>query len=78
MTVQPRGPHLPTVVRGLFVLVLATFVVVWRLVDDPDWAVVGITVGVITGALFLLAAAVTALLHHARVENDVDRLPSVR
>lgn len=78
MTVQPRGPHLPTVVRGLFVLVLATFVVVWRLLDDPDWAVVGITVGVTTGALFLVAAGVSALSHNARAEDDVDRLPSGR
>lgn len=78
MTMQPRGPHLPTVVRGLFVLALATFVVVWRLIGDPDWAVVGITMGIVAGALFLLAAGVSALLHRARPENDGDRMLSGR
>lgn len=72
----PRGPYVPTVVRGLVILAMVAVVFVWRLVDDPDWAVVGITVGVAAGALLLLAAVASLVIHRARRERDFERMLS--
>lgn len=77
-TVQPHGPHLPTVLCGVTILVLATLVLVWRLDDHPDWTVVGISVGFTAGVFFLLAAVATVLVHRARKERDFDRMLSGR
>lgn len=71
--IRPRGPHLPTVVRGVVILAMATIVVVWRMVDHPNWPIVGISVGIGVGVMFLLVAAVSAVLHHARDQHDLDR-----
>lgn len=76
--VEPRGPHLPTIVRGVVILAMAAIVVVWRLVDHPNWPVVGIGVAIGVGSMFLLIAAVSAVLHHARGESDFDRMLSGR
>lgn len=62
---RPHGPHLPTVLSGVAVLVLAAIAFVWRLVDAPDWAVVGIGIGVAAGALLLVVAAVSLVTQHA-------------
>lgn len=75
---RPRGPHLPTVLRGIVVLVLATIVVVWRLADHPDWAVVGISVGFTAGVFFLFAAVATLLVHRSHREREFDRVLSDR
>ena len=71
---KPRGPYVPTVLRGLFVLALVVVVFVWRLVDDPDWAVVGIAVAVVAGALLLLASVVSVIAQRARREREFDRM----
>lgn len=72
--IRPRGAHLPTVVRGVVILAMAAIVVVWRLVDHPNWPVVGISVGIGAGVLFLLLAAASAVLHHGRNERDFDSM----
>jgi hypothetical protein len=79
MTDQPQppsGPHVPTVLRGLFVLALVAVVFVWRLVDDPDWTVVGITGAIVAGALLLLASVVSLVAQRARREREFDRMLS--
>lgn len=73
---SPGGPHLPVVVRGVLILVMAAFVIVWRLVDHPDWAVVGIGAALASGALFLVAAAISMVINRARREHDFDRMLS--
>ncbi len=73
--VRPRGAHLPTVVRGVVILAMAAIVVVWRLVDHPNWPIVGISVGIGAGVLFLVLAAISAVAHHTRGESDFDRMP---
>lgn len=70
----PRGPHLPTVVRGVVILAMAAIVVVWRMVEHPNWPIVGISVGIGVGVVFLLVAAVSAVLHRTRDRFDVDRM----
>lgn len=72
----PRGPYVPTVIRGLFILVLAAIAFVWRLVDDPNWAVVGITMAVVAGAVLLVAAIVSLAVRRAQHERDFDRMLS--
>ncbi|MBB2892598.1 hypothetical protein [Flexivirga oryzae] len=73
---RPRGPYVPTIVRGLFVLALAAVAFVWRLADDPNWAVVGITLGVCAGAVLLLAAVTSLVLRRVQRERDFDRMLS--
>lgn len=70
----PRGPYLPPVVRGVLILVVATFVVVWRLADHPDWAAVGIGAAIGAGALFLVAAAVSVVVQRSRKDREFDRM----
>ncbi|RNI22213.1 hypothetical protein [Flexivirga caeni] len=60
------GPHVPTVVRGVIVLVLAAVAVVWRLADRPDWTVVGIALALAVGVVFLAAAGVSFLIRRTR------------
>jgi hypothetical protein len=72
----PRGPYLPSVVRGVLLLVVAAFVIVWRLVDHPDWAAVGIGFGIGAGVLFLVAAVASFVIQRARREHEFDRMLS--
>ncbi|WP_446665211.1 hypothetical protein [Flexivirga sp. B27] len=74
--VAPRGPYVPTVVRGLLVLLAAALVVVWRVVDDPDWTVVGIGMAIAAGAMLLLTAGVSMLVRHTRDDREFDRMLS--
>jgi len=71
-----RGPYVPTIVRGLFVLVVAAVVFVWRLADDPNWAVVGITLAVVAGAVLLLAAVTSLVIRRIQRERNFDRMLS--
>lgn len=72
----PRGPYVPTVVRGLFVLALTAVVFVWRLADDPDWAVVAITLAIAAGAVLLVAAVASLVVRRVQRERDFDRMLS--
>lgn len=73
---RPRGPHLPTVVSGVVVLALAALVFVWRLVDDPDWPVVGIVIGITAGVLFVVAAGISLVTQRTRSDHEFDRMLS--
>jgi len=72
----PRGPYVPTIVRGLFVLVLVAVVFVWRLADDPNWAVVGITLAAGVGGVLLLAALTGLVVRRVQRDRDFDRMLS--
>lgn len=72
----PRGPYLPPVLRGIFILVVAALVTVWRLVDHPNWAAVGIGAAIGAGVLFLLAAAISVVVQRSRQDHEFDRMVS--
>lgn len=74
--VAPRGPYVPTVVRGLLVLLAAALVIVWRVVDDPDWTLVGIGMAIAAGAMLLLTAGISMLVRHTRNDREFDRMLS--
>lgn len=76
VAVAPHGPYLPSVIRGVVLLIVAAFVVVWRLSDNPDWAAVGIGFGIGAGVLFLVAAVASFAVQRARRERDFDRMLS--
>ncbi|GGB47239.1 hypothetical protein GCM10011492_43000 [Flexivirga endophytica] len=74
--IRPRGPHLPTVLSGVMILLLAALVVVWRVLDNPDWAIVGISFGLAAGVVLVLSGVIGFVVHHARADRDFDRMLS--
>ncbi|WP_265447986.1 hypothetical protein [Flexivirga meconopsidis] len=67
------GVSSPTVIHGVALLVMSAAVVLWRLIDHPDWSSLGIWLAVGTGAAFLLLAGLAVGVSRWRRNQEFER-----
>ncbi|NNG40041.1 hypothetical protein HJ588_12290 [Flexivirga sp. ID2601S] len=67
------GTNTPTVIHGVALLVIAAVVALWRLVDHPDWALLGVWLAAGAGAAFLVLAGLSVAVSRWRRDQEFER-----